>query len=129
MIEVADRMPPDIVRTMRTCQEFARRETTFPVGYDDIGAMIDPPEITGPRLEALRLALGFETQTAFAQKLGLGKNTYNAYETGARSLSFTAACKIRRRFNVPLDFLFYGDGADRLQAHVYQKLVKAGIAA
>lgn len=70
--------------------------------------MVDPQEVIGPRLKALRLALGFKTQKAFAEAIGVEKNTYNPWEKGARPLTFEGACLIRKKFNIPLDYQFYG---------------------
>jgi transcriptional regulator with XRE-family HTH domain len=101
---------PDInVRVARTCQEFAKGETTFPWECGAIGAVIDDPKIVGARLKALRLELGYKSQTAFAEKLGIEKNTYNPYEKGTRALTFETALKIRRNFGVSVDWLFFGD--------------------
>lgn len=87
--------------------------------------MIDPPEIIGPRLKALRLALGFKTQVEFADKLGIEKNTYNPFEKGTRELTFETACLIRRRFKIPTDYLFWGDMEDQLPAAVSRRLNQA----
>lgn len=111
-----------IVRTVRTCQEFANCETTFGGLYAPIGGMIDPPEIIGPRLKGVRIALGFKTQAAFAKKLGIEKNTYNPFEKGSRPLTFEVACTLRTKFLIPLDFMFYGADPDRLPAHIYEKI-------
>lgn len=115
-----------IVRTLRTSQEFASRETTSPDDCDVVGRMItDSPEIIGPRLKALRVALGIRTQTAFAKRLGIEKNTYNPFETGKRALTFEVACVIRNKFKVPLDYLFWGDMEDQLPAHILTKIDRA----
>lgn len=71
--------------------------------------MVEAPEIIGPRLRALRLALGFAKQKDFAAEIGVEKNTYNPWETGKRPLTFEGALLIRRRFKIPLDYLFFGE--------------------
>lgn len=71
--------------------------------------MMDPPHIVAGRLKALRIELGYKSQTAFAEKLGIDKSTYNPYEKGTRPLTFETACLIRRRFGVSIDWLFFGD--------------------
>lgn len=109
MIEPGVTMPEIIVRTVRTSQGFADRETTFSPGHDAIARMIDPSEIIGTRLRALRLALGFAKQKDFAAEIGVEKNTYNPWEKGSRALTFEGACLIRRRFKIPLDYLFFGE--------------------
>ncbi len=48
--------------------------------------MIDDPKAIGKRLKNLRLALGFPTQVAFANELGIERNTYNPFEKGTREL-------------------------------------------
>lgn len=71
--------------------------------------MIDDPKIIAKRLKKLRVALGFKTQVAFSDYLGIEKNTYNPFETGARELTFETACLIRVKFKIPIDWLFWGD--------------------
>lgn len=114
-----------IVRNLRTSQEFATRETTSTTDYGSLGPMIDPPEVIGPRLKALRLALNIRTQTEFAKKIGVEKNTYNPWENGKRPLTFEGACLIRRRFKIPVDYMFWGDHEDQLPAVIQRKLESA----
>ena len=83
--------------------------------------MIDPPKVIGNRLKSLREALGIKTQTAFAAELGIEKNTYNPFETGNRELTFETACLIRKKFKIPIDWLFWGDDED-LPYHIKVKL-------
>lgn len=61
------------------------------------------------RLVAVRKKLGFESQTAFADKLDLTKSTYNPFETGERPLTIQVAKRIRQRFGVSVDYLLFGD--------------------
>lgn len=84
--------------------------------------MIDPPEVIGPRLKALRLAVDCKTQVAFAEQIGVEKNTYNPWETGERPLTFEGALLIRRRYRVPLEYLFFGEFQDELPARILNKL-------
>lgn len=84
--------------------------------------MIDPPEIIGPRLKRIRLALDYKSQTAFARAIGVEKNTYNPWEKGTRPLTFEAACIIRMRWLIPLDYLFFGADPDRMPARIYRRL-------
>lgn len=120
-------MGDTIVRSVRTSQEFAGRETTIPLNNARISGMIDPPEIIGPRLKALRIALGYKKQTDFAKAIGVEKNTYNPWEKGkgGRELTFEGACLIRAKFKIPLDYLFFGDHAEEMPAKVYKILVEA----
>lgn len=84
--------------------------------------MIDDEKIIGKRLKALRLALGVKTQKAFAKEIGVEKNTYNPWETGKRPLTFEGACLIRKRYRIPLDYLFFGDAQDELPLKVVNNL-------
>ncbi len=87
--------------------------------------MIDAPEIVGPRLRRLRLACGFKTQKQFADAIGVEKNTYNPWEKGTRPLTFEGALLIRRRFKVPLDYLFFGDLQDEIPSRILKQLQDA----
>src|SRR6476646_644829 len=71
---------------------------------------IDPPELIGARLRALRFALGFaKNQKGFAKKCGIAPQTWNNYELGKRVPSREEAAKIRHITGVTLDFIFHGD--------------------
>lgn len=98
-----------IVRNLRTCQEFATRETTFSSECGAIGLGMDSNDIIAARLKGLRKVLNIKHQSEFAKKLGIEKNTYNPFEKGTRPLTFETASLIRRRFGVPIDWLFFGD--------------------
>jgi len=87
--------------------------------------MIDPPETIGPRLKALRKALGYKSQVAFAKSIGVEKNTYNPWETGSRALTFEGACSIHKNHRIPLDYLFFGEQLDQLPAKVHRELMQA----
>ncbi len=119
-------MADHIVRTARTCQEFAICETTFPPDHVPLGGMLtDPPEVIGPRLIALRAALDGMSQSAFAKSLHIEKNTYNEYEKGKRPLTFLTACKIKKIHKIPVEYLFWGENADHMPAWVRKNLDKA----
>lgn len=118
-------MADHIVRKARTCQEFADRETTFPKLYVPIRGMIDPPEIIGPRLKALRLACECPTQQEFAEQIGVEKNTYNPWEKGTRPLTFEGALLIRKRYRIPLEYLFFGQFGEELPSRIVKKLQEA----
>lgn len=115
-------MAPNIVCAVQTSQVFAFRKTTFSAKDVEIGGMIDPPDIIGKRLEALRVELGFKTQTAFAEALGIDKSTYSLYKTGDRQLTFETACLIRQNWGISLDWLFFGD----LHQSAIQTMAKIG---
>lgn len=122
-------MDPNIVRRLRTRQGFSDRETTFADVCGPLslmtGPQTDPPNVIGPRLKALREALGFESQIAFAKKIGVEKNTYNPWEKGTRPLTFEGALLIRKRFRIPLEYLFFGEFADELPYRVREALDRA----
>ena len=84
--------------------------------------MLDPPKVIGARLKALRLACDCRTQQAFAKEIGVEKNTYNPWEKGTRPLTFEGALLIRRRYRVPLDYLFFGEALDELPGRILSKL-------
>lgn len=84
--------------------------------------MIDPPEIIGPRLKALRLAVDCRTQQDFAHEIGVEKNTYNPWEKGTRELTFEGALLIRKRYKVPLDYLFFGEAREEIPGRILKKL-------
>lgn len=122
MIESHVTMGDNIVCTMQTSQGFATRKTTFFAECGAIGSMMDPPHIVAGRLKALRVELGFPSQKAFADRLGIDKSTYNPYETGTRPLTFETACLIRREFGISIDWLFFGD----LQQSAIQTMARIG---
>lgn len=77
---------------------------------------MDTDQDVAARLIALRKVLGERTgiaggysQTAFADAIGMAKNTLNGFEKAKRPLTIEAARKIRRRFGVSVDWLLFGD--------------------
>ncbi len=127
MIEPAVIMAQHIVRIARTSQAFAIGETTFPVVRGQLGPMIDPPHVIGKRLKTLRKALNFPTQSAFAEAIGVEKNTYNPWEKGddpLRPLTFEGAILIKRQFRISLDYLFFGE-TDGLTVAMIKKIAEA----
>lgn len=125
MMKATETMTREFVRTVRTCQGVAERETTFPVSNGQIPGMIDPPEIIGARLKAIRLAVDCKTQQEFASEIGVEKNTYNPWETGKRALTFEGALLIRKRYKIPLDFLFFGESQEEIPGRILKKLPRA----
>lgn len=122
MIESHVDMAANIVCIVQTSQGFATRKTTFSADCGVIDAMMDPADLVSARLKALRTELGFKSQAAFAERLGIDKSTYNPFETGARPLTFETACLIRREFGISIDWLFFGD----LQQGAIQTMAKIG---
>lgn len=75
------------------------------------------------RMAATREALGFKTQSGFAERLGMERNTWNPFETGARPLSSDAIRKIRAQFRfIPYEWIIEGD-ASKLPHDLYEKVV------
>lgn len=117
-------MTQTIVREPQTCQGFASCETTFSSGRGEVPPMPDSVKVIAARLIRTRLALGYDTQAEFAETLGLGKGTYNPFETGQRRISLEAAIKMREVHKIPLDWIFCGDHAG-LPVRVHQAILKA----
>lgn len=88
--------------------------------------LCDPPDVIAKRLLAVRLSLGYEHQDKFAKQIGVAKNTYNPFETGERTLSWNVALLIRKRFHIPVEWLFFGENEDRLPAKVDKYLQRTG---
>jgi DNA-binding XRE family transcriptional regulator len=97
----------NIVRTARTCQVFANGETTIRVLHGEIPPMDTDKDISG-RLIAVRKRFGLN-QAQFAEAIGLAKNVYNPFEKASRPLTLDAARRIRRRFGISIDWLYFGD--------------------
>jgi DNA-binding XRE family transcriptional regulator len=120
-------IPRTIVRSPRTSQaprQFADCEATSDCVYDGIGPMAETLKDISRRLELTRIALGFESQISFCKEIRVQKNVYNPFETGKRRITIDIAIKIRRRFGIPLDWIYCGDPAS-LPAHIYRKLGSA----
>lgn len=114
-------MDVNIVRRLRTSQEFAHCETTFIDENVPIPPMADTLKEMGRRLELTRLALGFEEQVAYCKEIKIGKNTYNAFERGKRPITLNVALKIRKRFAISLDWTICGDPS-ALPVNLYRKI-------
>lgn len=113
-----------IVRNSRTCQAFAYCETTLGQKNVPIELMGERYEDIGRRLIRTREALDFTGhggQSAFCKAIGVSKTKYNPFETGKRPITLAVAIKIRKRFAVPLDWIYCADPSG-LPQHVYQKL-------
>lgn len=67
------------------------------------------PKAIGKRLEAVRLANGFEVQADFADAIGVGRTVYNAWETGAQRPGLTSVLRLVDRFGLTLDFIYRGN--------------------
>jgi transcriptional regulator with XRE-family HTH domain len=84
---------------------------------DDTG---DLQADVGRRLLRTRTAMGL-TQNEMAARCGVGRTTYNQYETGVRRLTLDAAMNICREFSITLDWLYMGDPSG-LPVRVFEKL-------
>lgn len=70
------------------------------------------PAVVGIRLKQLREALGYPLgrQKEFAEDvLGVGYRTWNNYETGDALIPIATAIRLKRKYRVPLDWLYDGD--------------------
>lgn len=69
-------------------------------------------EAIAERLEIMRFALGFATQTAFTKAIasGVTPQRWNNYESGRDRLTLNLASVIHHKFpQVTLDWLYFGD--------------------
>lgn len=67
----------------------------------------DSREAVAARLKRVREILGLD-QKEFAQGAGLLPQTYGPFETGKRDLSLEAAKRLRKAYNLPLEFMYFG---------------------
>lgn len=116
MTESAVIMGKTIVCDLQTSQGFAFRKTTFGTGCDAIRPMPDPREVIFGRLDALRLELcrlepesGFGVESKFAAAVGIDKTTFSLMKGMERDLPFPAACRIKEKWGISLDWLYYGE--------------------
>jgi len=68
----------------------------------------DSDEAVGKRIIALRVRANLQQQQ-LAKQIHITKSTLNAYENGKRALTTESAKRLRRRFGVTVDWLFFGD--------------------
>lgn len=68
----------------------------------------DSDHAVGKRIIALRELANLQQQQ-LAHQLHITKSTLNAYENGKRTLTTESAKRLRRRFGVTVDWLFFGD--------------------
>lgn len=67
----------------------------------------DAIEAVAARLQAAREALGM-SKREFAERAGIGEQTYGPFENGKRPLSLEAAKKLRRAHGLTLEFMYFG---------------------
>ena len=75
------------------------------------------------RLEQTRSALGL-TQSEFADKAGIARNTYNQWEKGKGRPQLDGAIALCSTYNLTLDWIYFGQMSG-LPYQVAQKLVSA----
>lgn len=116
MTESAVNIDRTIVCDLQTSQPFAFGKTTFATGCGAIRGMPDPREVVFGRLNSLRLELaklepeaGFHVEGKFASAVGIDKTTFSLIKAMERDLPFTAACRIKERWGISLDWLYYGE--------------------
>jgi len=80
--------------------------------------------VIAKRLIQTRLALGYATQTAFSEQIGIHQHQYNVFENGRRRISLGVALLIWEKFGVSLDWIYCGD-ATGLPASLHKKLKRS----
>jgi len=61
------------------------------------------------RLVLLRKSLGIASQAEFCRKIGVAPNRWNQYESGERRITLDVVGKLRQRFGVTADWIYFGD--------------------
>lgn len=67
----------------------------------------DHIEAVAARLKRVREVLGL-TKKEFAERAGMTEQTYGPFENGKRELSLNAAKKLRKRYGLSLEFMYFG---------------------
>ncbi|KUP91783.1 helix-turn-helix transcriptional regulator [Tritonibacter horizontis] len=67
----------------------------------------DDIEAVAARLKRVREILDLSKKD-FAESAGLTEQTYGPFENAKRELSLTAAKKLRKRYGLPLEFMYFG---------------------
>ena len=71
----------------------------------------DDRDAVAARLKRVREVLGLEKKE-FAENAGLTMQTYGPFENARRDLSLQAAKALRKRYSLPLEFLYFGKTED-----------------
>lgn len=71
----------------------------------------DSREAVAARLKSIRLSLGLNKKE-FAERADLTMQTYGPFENRKRELSLIAAKRLRKAYNLPLDFIYFGAISD-----------------
>ena len=67
----------------------------------------DHPDDVGARLRRIREMLGLNKRQ-FAERAAMTEQTYGSFENGKRPLSLDAAKKLRKTYNLTLEFMYFG---------------------
>jgi transcriptional regulator with XRE-family HTH domain len=67
----------------------------------------DNIEAVAARLRRVRDILGL-TKKEFSERAGMTEQTYGPFENARRELSLSAAKKLRKRYGLPLEFMYFG---------------------
>lgn len=67
----------------------------------------DAQEAVAARLKRVREILG-NSKKFHGENAGISEQAYGAFENGKRSLSLEAAKKLRKAYNLPLEFMYFG---------------------
>lgn len=67
----------------------------------------DQREAVAARLKRVREVLALEKKE-FAERAGMGMQTYGPFENGTRDLSLQSAKKLRKTYGLTLEFLYFG---------------------
>jgi transcriptional regulator with XRE-family HTH domain len=76
------------------------------------------------RLQAIRIACGFDNHTKWIAELRIAKSTWSELESGNKPISLEMARAIKARWHLPLDFILDGDTEtlDQAPAKILRKL-------
>lgn len=115
-------MEANVVCDLQTCQEFAQSKTTFGTSCGAMSPMADSREVIFGRLEALRLALHkrepwerFDVEGRFAEAIGIHKTSWSQIKKFTRDFPINAAFRVKERWQIPLDWIYYGDVSSGVQ--------------
>lgn len=67
----------------------------------------DAPEAIGARLQRIREILGLKKKE-FAEKAGISEQAYGPWENARRQITYDGAKKIRKTYNLSLEFIYFG---------------------
>lgn len=67
----------------------------------------DKPEAVGARLKRVREILNL-TKREFAERADIPEQVYGPFENGKRGLTLQAAKKLRKTYDLPLEFMYFG---------------------